>query len=108
MDLGRYVKAHFCGAKQKTKVQHETAAPVWFETLEFDEVLPRNLAFAPELVLEVANCVMGAVRHNGELLCSDPGTALPLRFVRTTGVCLSSLPTLFRSSLFFTRAHNNP
>jgi hypothetical protein len=57
--LGRYVKAHFCGAKQKTKVQHETAAPVWFETLEFDEVLPRNLAFAPELVLEVANYAMG-------------------------------------------------
>ena len=51
--LDPYVKVKFCGAKKKTRVKRETTSPLFYETLEFDAVLPRDLRFAPEVVLQV-------------------------------------------------------
>ena len=53
----RHVKARFCGAKRKTKVQKETTSPLWYETLEFHEMLPADLNYAPDILLQVRNDV---------------------------------------------------
>lgn len=51
--LDPYVKIRFAGLKKKTKAQRMTTAPLFYETLEFHEMLPNDLRFAPEVVLQV-------------------------------------------------------
>ena len=51
--LDPYVKARFCGHKKKTRVQSETTSPMFYETLEFHEMLPADLNYAPDIVLQV-------------------------------------------------------
>ena len=53
-------KARFCGAKRKTKAQKETTSPLWYETLEFHEMLPADLNYAPDVILQVG---LGPPRH---------------------------------------------
>jgi len=49
-----YVKARFCGDKQKTATQRNTQNPIYFETLEFNKQIPADLELAPNLLLQVS------------------------------------------------------
>jgi hypothetical protein len=67
--LDPYVKIWFMGKKKKTKTMQETTAPLFYETLQFQERLPKDLRFAPEVVLQVwdsdfvgSNSPVGIVR----------------------------------------------
>ncbi len=51
--LDPYVKVRFCGHKKKTRVQSETTSPMFYETLEFHEMLPADLNYAPDIILQV-------------------------------------------------------
>lgn len=66
-----YVKVRFCGVKRKTRILSMTTDPLFYETLEFHELLPSDLAYAPEVVLQVwdfdqvgSNSQVGLVRFN--------------------------------------------
>lgn len=41
------------GRKQKTKHEGSTADPCFYQTVEFHEMLPGDLRFAPEIRVEV-------------------------------------------------------
>lgn len=41
------------GRKQKTKHEGSTADPCFYQTVEFHEMLPEDLRFAPEIRVEV-------------------------------------------------------
>ena len=51
--LDPYVKVRFCGKKEKTKSQAMTTAPLWYETLQFHEMLPSDPKFGPDVVLQI-------------------------------------------------------
>lgn len=51
--LDPYVKVRFCGRKKKTKCASETTSPLFYETLEFHELLPADLNYAPDVILQV-------------------------------------------------------
>ena len=51
--LDPYVKIRYGGVKQKTRIKDTTTSPLYYETLEFEEMLPTDLRFAPEVVLQV-------------------------------------------------------
>mmetsp|Transcript_9637 Transcript_9637/g.30891 ORF Transcript_9637/g.30891 Transcript_9637/m.30891 type:complete len:1963 (-) Transcript_9637:92-5980(-) len=51
--LDPYVKVRFCGLKDKTKVHSMTTAPLFYETLQFHRMLPRDLGFGPDIVVQV-------------------------------------------------------
>lgn len=42
------------GRKQKTKHEGSTADPCFYQTVEFHEMLPGDLRFAPEIRIEVS------------------------------------------------------
>lgn len=44
--------------KQKTRVENATTDPLYYETLEFHEMLPHDLHYAPEVVLTVWDAEM--------------------------------------------------
>lgn len=46
-------KVRFMGRKQKTKHEGSTADPCFYQTVEFHEMLPGDLRFAPEIRVEV-------------------------------------------------------
>jgi hypothetical protein len=48
-----YAKVRFCGAKQKTKTKNNTQNPIFFETLDFNKLLPSDLRLAPNLLLQI-------------------------------------------------------
>ena len=51
--LDPYVKVRFCGKKEKTRVHAMTTAPLFYETLEFHEMLPLDVRFGPDIVVQV-------------------------------------------------------
>lgn len=51
--LDPYVKVRFCGKKEKTRVHSMTTAPLFYQTLQFHEMLPRDLNFGPDIVVQV-------------------------------------------------------
>ncbi|CAN0128052.1 unnamed protein product, partial [Discosporangium mesarthrocarpum] len=51
--LDPYVKVRFMGHKEKTSHEGGTADPCFYQTLEFHEMLPKDLRFAPEIRAEV-------------------------------------------------------
>ncbi|KAJ8603740.1 hypothetical protein CTAYLR_000260 [Chrysophaeum taylorii] len=51
--LDPYVKVRFCGNKAKTKVHSMTTAPLFYETLQFHELVPRDLKYGPDVVVQV-------------------------------------------------------
>ncbi|CAM9162703.1 unnamed protein product [Scytosiphon promiscuus] len=51
--LDPYIKVRFMGRKQKTKHEGSTADPCFYQTVEFHEMLPGDLKFAPEIRVEV-------------------------------------------------------
>eukprot|EP00903_Cladosiphon_okamuranus_P014837 g13738.t1 len=51
--LDPYIKVRFMGRKQKTKHEGSTADPCFYQTVEFHEMLPGDLRFAPEIRVEV-------------------------------------------------------
>ncbi|CAM9226495.1 unnamed protein product, partial [Choristocarpus tenellus] len=62
--LDPYVKIRFMGQKQKTKHEESTSNPCFYQTIEFHEMLPRDLRFAPEIRVEVWDRdVLGSNTH---------------------------------------------
>ena len=51
--LDPYVKVRFCGKKEKTRVHAMTMAPLFYETLEFHEMLPLDVRFGPDIIVQV-------------------------------------------------------
>jgi hypothetical protein len=51
--LDPYVKCRFMGQKKKTRAEASTTDPTYYETLEFHEMLPKDIKLAPEVRLEV-------------------------------------------------------
>lgn len=51
--LDPYIKVRFCGKKEKTRVHSMTICPLFYETLEFHEMLPRDVRFGPDIILQV-------------------------------------------------------
>ncbi|KAJ1449086.1 hypothetical protein M885DRAFT_622839 [Pelagophyceae sp. CCMP2097] len=51
--IDAYVKVRFCGSKKRTATRSMTTAPQWYETLVFDEMLPRDALFGPDVVVQV-------------------------------------------------------
>eukprot|EP00633_Aureoumbra_lagunensis_P005480 CAMPEP_0197308502 /NCGR_PEP_ID=MMETSP0891-20130614/6865_1 /TAXON_ID=44058 ORGANISM="Aureoumbra lagunensis, Strain CCMP1510" /NCGR_SAMPLE_ID=MMETSP0891 /ASSEMBLY_ACC=CAM_ASM_000534 /LENGTH=1990 /DNA_ID=CAMNT_0042792899 /DNA_START=20 /DNA_END=5992 /DNA_ORIENTATION=+ len=51
--LDPYVKVRFCGKKDKTKIHSMTTAPLFYETLQFHEMLPKDKNYGPDIVLQV-------------------------------------------------------
>lgn len=47
------VKVRFCGAKFKTTARRNTLHPIFNETLEFHQMLPKSLNLAPKIVVQV-------------------------------------------------------
>lgn len=48
------------GRKQKTPHEGSTADPCFYQTVEFHEMLPADLRFAPEIRIEVRPPLVGA------------------------------------------------
>ncbi|CBN80088.1 conserved unknown protein [Ectocarpus siliculosus] len=62
--LDPYIKVRFMGRKQKTKHEGSTADPCFYQTVEFHEMLPGDLRFAPEIRVEVWDKdVLGSNTH---------------------------------------------
>ncbi|CAM9402960.1 unnamed protein product [Ectocarpus sp. 12 AP-2014] len=62
--LDPYIKVRFMGRKQKTKHEGSTADPCFYQTVEFHEMLPVDLRFAPEIRVEVWDKdVLGSNTH---------------------------------------------
>jgi len=68
--LDPYVKVRFCGKKDKTKVHSMTTAPLFYETLQFNELLPKDPFYGPDVVVQVwdsdnlsANTPMAMLRY---------------------------------------------
>eukprot|EP01038_Epipyxis_sp_PR26KG_P011587 gene11587-15520_t len=50
-----YVKIRFCGQKQKTEHKSMTQFPSYYETLEFHQLLPKDLSLAPHIIIQIWN-----------------------------------------------------
>jgi len=51
--LDPYIKVRFCGKKEKTRVHSTTTSPLFYETLEFHEMLPVDIRFGPDIIVQV-------------------------------------------------------
>mmetsp|Transcript_3699 Transcript_3699/g.10922 ORF Transcript_3699/g.10922 Transcript_3699/m.10922 type:complete len:1377 (-) Transcript_3699:822-4952(-) len=51
--LDPYVKIRFCGCRETTRAHSMTTAPLFYETLEFHEMLPIDVRFGPDIIVQV-------------------------------------------------------
>jgi hypothetical protein len=51
--LDPYIKVRFCGRKETTRAHSMTTAPLFYETLEFHEMLPLDVRFGPDVIVQV-------------------------------------------------------
>jgi hypothetical protein len=51
--LDPYIKVRFCGRKETTRTHSMTTAPLFYETLEFHEMLPLDVRFGPDIIVQV-------------------------------------------------------
>lgn len=51
--LNPYVKVRFKGSKEKTKARGATTNPLFYETLSFHEMLPEDVRYGPDVLLQI-------------------------------------------------------
>ncbi|KAJ8599790.1 hypothetical protein CTAYLR_004010 [Chrysophaeum taylorii] len=48
-----YVKVRLGGHKEKTRVSKKTTAPIFYQTLQFHDVLPKDARYGPDVVVQI-------------------------------------------------------
>ena len=84
--LDPYVVAHCAGKTQQTRTRKQSCYPLWYQTLEFDVMLPETLAHAPQVTLEcwdwdqfTPDEMAGVMRlpMTQAVICEQPDTPAP-------------------------------